>query len=89
MALIFLFKVTNATRVCSAHFLPSDFDKKLSGIRRRKPGAVPSVFSWTKDTPKRRSPQKRLCRKYEQIYFFGEKKNVEYFFIQAVLELPI
>ena len=34
---------------CSEHFLPTDFKPSLTGHRRSlKPGAVPSVFPWTK-----------------------------------------
>ena len=42
---------------CSEHFLPTDFKRSLTGRRRSlKPGAVPSVFSWT------RVDEESLCR---------------------------
>lgn len=46
------FTITKATKICSDHFMPSDFlvdDQSLQGGRRRlKSTAVPSVFAWTK-----------------------------------------
>ena len=34
---------------CSEHFLPTDFKPSLMGHGRSlKPGAVPSIFPWTK-----------------------------------------
>ena len=42
---------------CSEHFLATDFKPSLTGHRRSlKPGAVPSVFSWTK------VDEESLCR---------------------------
>ncbi|XP_018426009.1 PREDICTED: uncharacterized protein LOC108798727 [Nanorana parkeri] len=41
------FKVSSCTRVCSKHFLPSDFVKTLTGKRNLKPYCVPCIFQWT------------------------------------------
>lgn len=41
------FKVSSCTRVCSKHFLPSDFVKTLTGKRNLKPYSVPCIFQWT------------------------------------------
>ncbi|XP_063295473.1 uncharacterized protein LOC134582758 [Pelobates fuscus] len=57
------FKVSSCTRVCSKHFLPSDFVRTLTGKRNLKPTSVPCIFQWTTDelmeqqTP---SPKKNL-----------------------------
>ncbi|XP_075049604.1 uncharacterized protein LOC142109348 [Mixophyes fleayi] len=55
------FKVSSCTRVCSKHFLPSDFVRTLTGKRNLKPYSVPCIFQWSSDelmeeqlsTPKR------------------------------------
>ncbi|XP_030070829.1 uncharacterized protein LOC115477858 isoform X2 [Microcaecilia unicolor] len=44
-----LFKVGACTRVCSKHFLPTDFVRTLTGRRNLKPNCIPSVFLWSKD----------------------------------------
>uniref|UniRef100_A0A8C5Q909 THAP-type domain-containing protein n=1 Tax=Leptobrachium leishanense TaxID=445787 RepID=A0A8C5Q909_9ANUR len=41
------FKVSSCTRVCSKHFLPSDFVRTLTGKRNLKPTSVPCIFQWT------------------------------------------
>ena len=41
------FKVSKHTRICSEHFLPSDFKELDVQKRHLKKDAVPSVFSWT------------------------------------------
>ncbi|XP_068108069.1 uncharacterized protein [Hyperolius riggenbachi] len=41
------FKVSSCTRVCSKHFLSTDFVKTLTGKRNLKPYSVPCVFQWT------------------------------------------
>ncbi|XP_048738589.2 uncharacterized protein LOC125653256 isoform X2 [Ostrea edulis] len=46
-------KISDATRVCSAHFLPTEVRRSLNGIRSLKPGSVPSIFAWN-------SPVKRI-----------------------------
>ena len=40
--------------VCSAHFKKEDINKSLTGIRRLKVGASPSVFAWAKPSNSRR-----------------------------------
>ena len=50
--------MSTSTRVCSKHFLFSDFIEYESTTRKLKKGAVPSVFVWTSQT-KRKSPKKR------------------------------
>ena len=52
------FRITLHTRVCSRHFKDSDFQKTLAGRRTLRPTAVPSIFSWKKDSPKKRKPPK-------------------------------
>ena len=53
---------TVANKVCcSEHFLPSDFKPSLTGHRRSLiPGAVPSVFPWTKADEESHLRAKRL-----------------------------
>ncbi|XP_040188201.1 uncharacterized protein LOC120920280 [Rana temporaria] len=41
------FKISSCTRVCSKHFLPTDFVKTLTGKRNLKPYSVPCIFQWT------------------------------------------
>ena len=50
--------MTASTRVCSKHFLFSDFIEYDSKKRKLNPGAIPSVFVWTSQS-KRKSPKKR------------------------------
>ena len=53
-----IFQITDATRVCSAHFQPSEIT--LTWKRMLSVTAVPSLFAWTKDSPaKRIGPQRR------------------------------
>ena len=52
------FKVTASTRVCSKHFLFSDFIEYDSKKRKLNPGAIPSVFVWTSQS-KRKSHKKQ------------------------------
>ena len=49
------FSIKRDTCVCSHHFVEDDYvgGKKVKGARR-KADAVPSIFSWTPKTPKRR-----------------------------------
>ena len=60
------FQISDSTKVCSAHFQPSDFRKTLTGKRVLNKGAVPSIFQWTKPSPKShrktRSIQRRLVK---------------------------
>ncbi|XP_069805884.1 uncharacterized protein [Dendropsophus ebraccatus] len=55
------FKVSSCTRVCSKHFLPSDFVRTLTGKRNLKPYSVPCIFQWSTDevTPEQTSIPKR------------------------------
>jgi hypothetical protein len=47
------------TKVCSRHFKPNDFHKTLAGLRKLRPGAVPSIFRWKQDSLKRKTPKER------------------------------
>lgn len=48
------------TKVCSRHFKASDFTKTLAGLRKLKQDAVPSIFQWKQDSPrKRKAPKER------------------------------
>ena len=40
------------------HFKDSDFQSTLAGRRTLHPTAVSSIFSWKKDSPKKRKPPK-------------------------------
>ena len=54
------FKVTKSTRVRSRHFREGDIKKTLSGKKELKDGVVPSVFPWTRTSPrKRKEPMER------------------------------
>ena len=47
--------------------MPSDFKVTLTGRRYLREDAVPSIFSWSKkDSPKRKSPRKRLLGKFNE-----------------------
>ena len=52
------FKITEHTRVCSRHFNEADFQRTLAGRRKLCSPAVASIFSWKKDSPKKRKPPK-------------------------------
>jgi hypothetical protein len=56
---LFPLQVTNGTRVCSAHFKDDDYKKLYGPARNLKPTAVPSVFQWTTEKPKRKPPTQR------------------------------
>ena len=45
--------------VCSEHFQKEDFVCLDTSSRRLKPGASPSVFSWTRKAPERSLPEKK------------------------------
>ena len=56
------FKITSLTKVCSRHFRANDLKKTLAGKMTLQPwpGAVPSLFSWTRTSPrKRKAPTPR------------------------------
>ncbi|KAK3748798.1 hypothetical protein QZH41_016017 [Actinostola sp. cb2023] len=42
------FEVSEHTKVCSAHFVDSDFINEFSSKRRLHVDATPSVFAWSK-----------------------------------------
>ena len=48
------FQITKWTKVCSRHFRQYDFIKTLSGRRDLRPDAVPSLFTWTRTSPRKR-----------------------------------
>ena len=50
--------MTDFTRICSKHFLPTDFIEYEAQRRRLKSDSIPSVFAWSKQK-KRKSPKKR------------------------------
>ena len=54
------FQIQEWTKVCSRHFREYDFIKTLSGRRDLRPNAVPSLFPWTRTSPrKRKAPTDR------------------------------
>jgi len=56
-------QVTNATKVCSLHFKPTDYKWTATGrkdLKRGTNGPVPSVFSWTNEKPPRRILKRKL-----------------------------
>ena len=55
------FRVNQNTKICSRHFKPEDLVKAIGGQRVYvKAGVIPSRFSWSKGSPKKRAPPK--CR---------------------------
>ena len=46
-------QVTDNTHVCSAHFKDEDFKRTLTGMRKLKPGVIPSQFQWTAVTSRK------------------------------------
>ncbi|KAJ7354919.1 hypothetical protein OS493_029028 [Desmophyllum pertusum] len=44
--------ISDSTKVCSEHFRQFDYRKTLTGKRVLNKGAVPSLFKWTKPSPK-------------------------------------
>ncbi|CAH3159153.1 unnamed protein product, partial [Pocillopora meandrina] len=53
--------VNQNTKICSRHFKPEDLVKAIGGQRVYvKAGVIPSRFSWSKGSPKKRAPPK--CR---------------------------
>ncbi|XP_069494855.1 uncharacterized protein [Ambystoma mexicanum] len=51
--------ISTCTRVCSKHFLPTDFMRTLTGKRNLKPECVPSVFQWSEDAAQQLQPTKK------------------------------
>ena len=55
------FRVNQNTKICSRHFKPEDLVKAIGGQRVYvKAGVIPSLFSWSKGSLKKRAPPK--CR---------------------------
>lgn len=55
------FRVNQNTKICSRHFKAEDLVKAIGGQRVYvKAGVIPSRFSWSKGSPKKRAPPK--CR---------------------------
>ena len=48
------FQLKKWTKVCSRHFREYDFIKTFSGRRELRKNAVPSLFSWTRTSPRKR-----------------------------------
>ena len=48
------FQVKKWTKVCSRHFREYDFIKTLSGRRDLRTNAIPSLFPWTRTSPRKR-----------------------------------
>ena len=53
------FRITDSTRVCSAHFKQSELKRTLTGKRELEKKVVPSIFNWITPPRKRKSPKKR------------------------------
>lgn len=63
-----LFQITHSTRVCSNHFLDSDYHPpNNSGKTLLKAGVVPTVFDWSGKTRQRRKLIRQVDR-YTDIY---------------------
>lgn len=51
------FRINQNTKICSRHFKPEDLVKAIGGQRVYvKTGVIPSPFSWSKGSPKKRAP---------------------------------
>ena len=49
---------------CSEHFLPGDYKRSLTGLRRDlKPTAVPSQFPWTKKESAQSQERSKRCER--------------------------
>ena len=48
------FQITKWTKVCSRHFRQYDFIQTLNGRGDVRPDAVPSLFAWTRTSPRKR-----------------------------------
>ncbi|CAC5380288.1 LINGO [Mytilus coruscus] len=58
--------ISDATRVCSSHFLTTEIQKTLTGKRKLAQAAVPSLFAWSiSATPKRPGPRRRLVENFD------------------------
>ena len=59
------FRITEASKVCSLHFKPTDISKGLGGRLSVNTSAVPSIFAWKKTSPLKRPPPTE--RSYKQV----------------------
>ena len=64
------FKISESTKVCSRHFRETDLKKSLAGMISLRPNAVPSLFSWT-----RTSPRKRKAPIQRELFVSAKEKN--------------
>ena len=57
------FKISDSTKVSSRHFRNEDLKKTLAGKICLKPGAIPSIFSWIRTSPRKRKPptERNVC----------------------------
>ena len=67
------FKVTSHTRICSRHFLPTDFKKTAGGKKLLKPNVLPSIFPWTKPQKERSA---RLRQGETDLLGYGDMANI-------------
>ena len=64
------FQIKPTTKVCSRHFRENDIKKTLAGKFQLRPGAVPSLFSWTRTSPReRKASTYRECREASTALF--------------------
>ena len=59
------FRITEASKVCSLHFKPTDISKGLGGRLSVNTSAVPSIFTGKKTSPLKRPPPTE--RPYKQV----------------------
>ena len=52
-------EISDSTKVCSRHFRNEDLKKTLAGKICLKPGAIPSIFSWIRTSPRKRKERLR------------------------------
>lgn len=50
------YQIKPKTKVCSRHFRENDFIKTLASSKDLRADAVPSVFAWTRTSPRKRKP---------------------------------
>ncbi|XP_077511756.1 THAP domain-containing protein 7-like [Amblyomma americanum] len=59
---------TAASRVCAAHFEDGSFEQnRLDGLKKLRPGAVPTLFPYRAAPKHRKSPRKRALLRDLQI----------------------
>ena len=73
------FTIKPSTKVCSRHFREYELKKSLAGKMSLRPNAVPSLFSWTRTSPrKRKAPTPReLESRRESSSIISDKTNEE------------